>query len=92
MTTPSLGPWKVVIDEQPIGEPLVSVVDAEGYPVCNNETYYPAALDPKNAHLIAAAPELLAAVYTLIDCCDHTVYGGAVRYARAATAKARGEE
>ena len=38
------------------------MISADGHVICDNQTYYPEALDPKNAHLIAAAPELLEAL------------------------------
>lgn len=60
MSEHSKGPWIVEVGEQNIGEPLVSVKDAEGEVICDNETYYPKAIDPRNANLIASAPELLA--------------------------------
>lgn len=62
MKEPTPWPWSVVLGEQSIGERLVSVVAADGTEICNNETYYPVALKPENASLIAAAPELLAAL------------------------------
>lgn len=99
------GPWKVVIGEQNIGEPLVSVESAGGDVICDNETYYPKALDPCNASLIAAAPDLLEALIEVSASLAWNAHGEcrgindgpimpsqmAIDTAKKAIAKARGE-
>ena len=55
--------WKVEQYENGLGQLGTQVVDdTTGRVICCNEPYYPTALDPKHAHLIAAAPALLEAV------------------------------
>ena len=60
------GPWRLRTDgEQSCGVedgPLVEVVAEDGTVVCCNERYYPTAVEPCNARLIAAAPDMLAAL------------------------------
>jgi hypothetical protein len=52
----------------------VAVVAADGTVIADNQTYYPHALDPANAALIAAAPDLLQALEDLLwytgPCCE----------------------
>ena len=66
------GPWYVRTDgEQSCGfemdGPLVEVVSADGTVICCNERYYPTSLDPKNAQLIAAAPDMLDALIEIVN-------------------------
>jgi hypothetical protein len=56
------GPWRVVHGESNTCEPLVSIIDANGECVADNERYYPEPLKSEHARLIAAAPALLAEV------------------------------
>ena len=60
------GPWRLRTDgEQSCGVedgPLVEVVAEDGTVVCCNERYYPTAVEPCNARLIAAAPDMLEAL------------------------------
>ncbi len=84
------GPWNVLIGAD-AGElnggvhynsngrnPYYAVVAADGSVVVDNCDYYSAALNPKNAHLIAASPCLLEALQLLImyaDDSDGCQYG-----------------
>jgi len=56
------GKWKVEEYENNISERSIRVVDEVGKVIVDNEPYYPQALDPKHAHLIAAAPALLGSL------------------------------
>lgn len=58
------GPWHV--ERGGSKSVCTAVVSADGTVIASDETYYPAALDPKNASLIAAAPDLLDAVRALL--------------------------
>jgi hypothetical protein len=68
--TYSPSPWRVSHDENDAmtfnGAKPTAVLDANGLPVACNNTYYPTSLDPDNAALIAAAPELLEACRQLV--------------------------
>lgn len=62
------GPWRVEkIDLHESGDhgTGIAVIAADGTVVCDNQTYYPERLDPKNAPVIAAAPDLLKACKAL---------------------------
>lgn len=61
------GPWYVRDIDLHEGGKGVEVVTGDGEVICDNQTYYPQALDPRNAALIAAAPELLEALTELCD-------------------------
>lgn len=69
------------------------VKDADGDTVCDSADYYPARLNPLNAHLIAAAPDLYEALCVMIKYCN--AEPGTMGYpgtqAAAALSKARGE-
>ena len=55
--------WKVEHFETSCSGQGVQVVDdTTGRVICCNEPYYPTKLDPKHAHLIAAAPAMLEAI------------------------------
>lgn len=90
------GPWRVVVGDGSLGSPIVSVVDSEDTAVCDNEPYYPAPLNPDNAHLIAAAPCLLEALEGMMVCFDDGVgqpwNSKQLDAARAAIARAKGEQ
>lgn len=91
MTSPSPGPWKVVIAKQHTGDSLVSVIDLEGNTVCDNETYYPQALDPRNANLIAAAPHMLKALSHLFSLFSHKLSAEAAEECYQLINRAKGE-
>lgn len=59
------GPWTVRMtgEQYHSNEPLVEIVAADGTVIANNQKYYPEPLDPKNAYVQAAAPEMLEALY-----------------------------
>ena len=84
------GPWSA--DKWATGYTVSS--DLEHYSVCHLEECNN---DEANAHLIAAAPELLAALVRLIDCATENPAAYDERFevhfknARAAIAKARGQ-
>lgn len=59
------GPWRLRVCELHEGGQGLEIVDAEGQTVCDNQTYYPHALDACNAPLIESAPELLRALKAL---------------------------
>lgn len=89
------GPWAVRIDPdgQSCGSddgPLVEVVGQDGEVVCCNERYYPTRLDQKNAHLIAAAPDMLEALQN-IENDDAHMPGTAWKLIQEAIAKATGD-
>lgn len=72
------GPWHV---DTRAG--TTSVKASDGEIICDNERYYPQPLNPENANLIAAAPDLLAAIKNSDDAHWTTAM-------RAAMAKAEG--
>ena len=60
------GPWRIAPDMHGIGNNLVAgVIDATGYAIANCGSSGNA-----NARLIAAAPELLAALQWVVECFD----------------------
>lgn len=61
------GPWRVEKIDQHHGDYGIQVVGSNDEVICDNEAYYPHALDEKNAHLIAAAPEMLKALCDLVE-------------------------
>ncbi len=72
------GPWKVHVEPAQKNTPTltganhydaeyVAVVAANGEVIADNAHYYAASLDPANARLIAAAPELLEALKGILD-------------------------
>lgn len=80
------------------GQPYTAVVGSDGEVVCDNAHYYPQGLDPKNANLIAAAPDLLAALVPFLEFADsekdlegEILSVDMIETARAAIAKAKGE-
>ena len=89
------GPWIVVSR----GMFSPKVVDANGLGICHTP-YAGAPPAEANAHLIAAAPDLLEALRSIADCCDeeHAARDYASRQAeirgiaRVAIAKATGEQ
>lgn len=54
--------WKVEEYENDLSQRGVRVVADDGETICSNEPYYPTALNPKHAHMIAAAPLMRAAL------------------------------
>lgn len=81
-------------------EEYVAVVSSTGTVICDNAQYYSCSLDPNNARLIAAAPELLEVATDLLnyaemylDLCDNDSPHAelAIRSATAVIAKATGE-
>jgi len=106
MKTHSPAPWIVrkmeLYEEGSSKQNGIEVTDAEGNAVCCNQTYYPTSLKPENAHIIAAAPELLEAVEAFINydanalyTDDHVKlmldYAEMLSKAKAAIKKAKGE-
>lgn len=99
MAKHSLGPWRLVEWKSCDTD---GAVDACGYQVIDAESYAVSAVtlegdevDGANARLIAAAPDLLAAVQRLLSCDiaeNRNIEGsaGAIKAARAAIAKATG--
>ena len=89
------GPWRVEEIELFETGSGVQVVAADGTVIADNQTYYPQSLDPANAHLIAAAPELLEALKAMshVEARDpgHVESIRAFSLARAAIAKAEGK-
>lgn len=70
MTAPcTLPPWRVSHSEDDAmvfnGEKPVAVINAQGWAVACNTSYYPTGLDAANANLIAAAPDLYEALEAL---------------------------
>lgn len=98
------GPWRVV--KTPLNEDGsgTQVVGADGTVICDDNAFYPAALDPKNANLLASAPELLEALEETAQALafratgDETEFADGIldcdtlfRKVRAAIAKAKGQ-
>jgi hypothetical protein len=81
------GPWTIADDMRGIGNARVAgVLDANGIGVANCGSHGEA-----NARLIAAAPDMLDALYTLLDAIDgNRITVGDCNQARAAIAKATG--
>ncbi len=87
------GPWR--FNKQKVGWRAIS--DARGYSLMGDEEYYPwVPSDEADWHLIAAAPDLLAAlrdmVNTLTDGPDESDIARVFNVSRAAIAKATGEQ
>jgi hypothetical protein len=82
------GPW-VVYDDSNDGKTNRIEIAARGKTVARIYHSVPAE-DLPNARLIAAAPELLAALKNLTTARDWNSYGMALHNARAAIAKAEG--
>lgn len=63
------GPWRKVAHENYMrdDDAPIAVVTASGDTVCCNTSFYPTALDPEYADLIAAAPELLEALRGAVE-------------------------
>lgn len=83
------GPWEV--SRLQTSEESTQVITSEGWHLCNVE------LDPHeaNARLIAAAPDLLAALQKIVSLWDENRYDGPVapmNDAKLAIAKATGED
>ncbi len=91
------GPWHVSHSAPDAsvrnGEKPVAVIAANGYSIASNTTYYPTALEARNANLIASAPDLYEALREAADLCVGTFAEGGTPHKRmlAALAKARGE-
>lgn len=93
------GPWRVVADESAAQVTGFPCIEADGYTVVGLEGMYgDIETDFANARLIAAAPDLLDALADAVDAwethCESgdMMQGDWVRDARAAIAKARGQE
>ena len=88
-TTHTPGPWAANISELEASSSLVSVrTENGGYLICSDAGY-------QNAPLIAAAPDLLAALEAILPMFDNdspllTVYDAEIKQARAAIDKAKG--
>lgn len=81
-------PWTIIADvpEHSIG--YRAIVDADGDTICN-----PSPMGEANARLIAAAPDLLAALQSLVAVCENEGFphlGRILPAARNAIAKATG--
>lgn len=91
----SPAPWAVRTIELHEGGEGIEVVDANGDAVCNNQTFYPQELKPENAHVIAAAPEMLEALELMIKMYEEVQpaggYQGVYDIAVYASKKAKGE-
>lgn len=55
--------WKVEEYDNNISKRLIRVVGEDGEVICDNEPYYPHAINPKHAHLIAASPDMLEVLH-----------------------------
>lgn len=88
-------PWQVRRLDLFEGGEGVEIVASDGETVADNQTYYPHALDAKNASLIAAAPDLLRvaelALSMILEECADAEHADQVFQLRAAIAKAKGE-
>jgi len=82
------GPWYVDCQNESAAIGYRAIVDGDGYTVCN-----PSPMGQANARLIAAAPDLLAALEVVREYMDHAAdqfsYEDIVQI-RAAIAKAKG--
>lgn len=81
------GPWKYVGDDS-----FGAVIASTGFKVCDNESYYPVAVEPDDMRLIAAAPELVEALRELLSASERHIFATECQAerdaARAALAKA----
>lgn len=96
MNKHSPGPWTVrkmgLHEESSDSLNGIEVTDAEGNAVCCNQPFYPTALKPENAHLIAAAPDLLEALNTVMNIYGYYITDDIVKgVVQAAIKKAKGE-
>lgn len=57
--------WRVEEYDNGVGLRGTQIVDQDGKVIADNEPYYPTALNPQHAHLIAAAPAMLEALKAL---------------------------
>lgn len=84
------GPWRAVLSDSVVPYGYWSVLDAEGYPVGTHSGEF----DRADAHLVAAAPELLEALEAVLrwidDYCETTGFEAVEAQADAAIAKATG--
>lgn len=69
------GQWYVREIDLHEGGNGVEVVAGDGEVICDNQTYYPQAINPKNAALIAASPKLLDAAIMAIEHYDEFFKG-----------------
>jgi hypothetical protein len=84
----TLGPW-MIGEDQSVDETWSIVTTSGGSIIANvNDRHDRRA----NAHLIAAAPDLLAALIEAADPIGGYMHGPALERARAAIAKARGKD
>lgn len=58
-------PWRYEEYEDAASYKSVRVIGSNGQTVCDSESYYPAPVEPEDAKLIAAAPELLECLIEL---------------------------
>jgi hypothetical protein len=86
------GPWRVQPIEMYSGGMGIAVVNAEGETIADNQTYYPQALAEKNAHLVAAAPEMYEALEALITRFGWITDLEDIHQAQRVLRKARGED
>jgi len=68
--------WRVEEYENACSQRSVRVRSDDGEIIADNEPYYPEPLDPKHAHLIAAAPSLLENLKRMLLEFDFMVEGG----------------
>lgn len=90
------GPWRLERYENSVCGIGARVVSADGRTICDDEPYYPKAVNEHDAALIAAAPALLAALVDLLTIANERGAklgldegGPVLENARAAIAQAR---
>jgi hypothetical protein len=85
------GPWELTTEEGGMGD--CRVIRANGEPLMCDTQYYPWCPESDaDWRLIAAAPDLLEALKAVTTAGDVVAYGAALHDARAAIAKATGEQ
>lgn len=84
--------WKLLRTRR--SDNYIAVLDEKGNVVCDNMEFYPAPLDPRNAPLISAAPDLLEALKAVTGHEDYMgmTFSDRMELVKKAFAKVEGKE